>query len=192
MNQAHSRGCLWLRADLCCITHQCWLLSAFWLRTEDILVCKDSGAAKITHQLQTGVIIHPPKFWGAVHAPPLTFPLLARDDRDGFKGSSSLPAVDSQDYLEGNVAAVAEHGNICMSRKDKMYPSHWPKPKPKPNVLDQRRRANSQRHWCSGGEDAEYLRFLLWFQLRVGVILSFYVEIKFRFQLRRETATWAW
>lgn len=124
INKAHSRWCLWLSADLCCIMDQCWL-SAFWLWNEDILVCKHSGAAKITHQLQMGVIIHAPKFWGAVPAPPLTFPLLTRDDRDGFKGSSSLPAVNSQDYLEGNVASVAEHGNICMSCKDKSYPSHW-------------------------------------------------------------------
>lgn len=38
----------------------------------------------------------------------------------------------------------------------------------------------------------DYLCFLLWFQFRAGVILLFYIEIKFRFQLRRETTPWAW
>lgn len=35
-----------------------------------------------------------------------------------------------------------------------------------------------------------YFCFLLWFQFRVGVILLFYMDIKFRFQLRREPTTW--
>lgn len=82
----------------------------------DILVGKHSGAAKITRQLQMGVIIHPPKFYRPHSLANISCRWRQRRF-ESFHCNASLE--NSQEYVEGNVASLGEDGNICMRRKRK-------------------------------------------------------------------------